>query len=222
MLGIDGGYLPAALFAFALTMIACLIIERSLSPEERRLIAESQSPLWHPINENVRRKLMSKYDNTQISVVSMAVSSAVIGVIVFVLGILPGRHSLEFKDPAVILPIAAGAAVISFVFLLLRKGRGASWLDIDETATYTVIPVHHCYDVTHYSRNRMRSLSSNSFDSSFFRTWITRYLVFYQPDGRYVLRIPENTGECVAVILVSCHGSVTWMPVSSNNPEEFI
>ncbi|MBR3417992.1 MAG: hypothetical protein IKG82_04805 [Oscillospiraceae bacterium] len=51
-------------------------------------------------------------------------------------------------------------------------------------------------------------------------TWYENYLVFYQPDGRYVLKIPKGGHFCSAVIIVLYHGAVTWLPVDAYTPED--
>ena len=202
--------------AFLLSMTVCLLIEQHLSEEERDLIAQSQSPLWHPVNDKVRRMLTAKYADTQESISSMALGSVVIGALAGLFFLLPPRHSLRPMHPELALPAAVFGGLIGFVVTMLRKGRGAGWLSIDDSAMFTVIPVHHCFDVEHHRRYRSVHMYMNT------DTTYENYLVFYQPDGRYVLRIPKNTGECRAVIVVTCQGNVTWMPVSTLVPEEFL
>ena len=167
-------------------------------------------PLWHPANNTVRAKIRNKYEGTQFSLTGMIAGSIGIGAAVFFIGILPPKHSTEFNDPAVVLPVAVVAAIIGFFVMFLTKGRGASWLEIDESAMYTVIPVHHCFDVKHHSRRYLH------------RTWYESYLVFYQPDGRYVLKIPNGVTGCQAVIVVVFRGAVTWLPVDAYTPEEYL
>ena len=196
--------------AFLLTLVICFLIEHRLSKAERQIVAETPMPLWHPVNAFVRAKITNKYEGSQFTLTGMIIGSLCIGAGVFVIGILPPRHSTELNDPSVVLPIAVIAAVIGFVVMLLLKGRGANWLEIDESAMYTVIPVHHCFDVKHYSRRPIR------------RTWYVSYLVFYQPDGRYVLKIPEGVTGCQAVIVVLFRGAVTWLPVDAYTPEEYL
>ena len=202
--------------AFLLSMTVCLLIEQHLSEEERDLIAQSQSPLWHPVNDKVRRMLTAKYADTQESISSMALGSVVIGALAGLFFLLPPRHSLRPMHPELALPAAVFGGLIGFVVTMLRKGRGAGWLSIDDSAMFTVIPVHHCFDVKHYVRHRYVQTFP------LYETRYVNYLVFYQPDGRYVLRIPRNAGECRAVVVVTCQGNVTWMPASTLIPEEFL
>ena len=196
--------------AFLLTLVICFLIEHRLSGEEKQIVAETPMPLWHPVNAFVRAKIGSKFEGTQFSLTGMTAGSVCIGAAIFVIGILPSRHSTEFRDPAAVLPFAVAAAVIGFVVMIIVKGRGANWLEIDESAMYTVIPVHHCFDVKHHSRRFLR------------RTWYESYLVFYQPDGRYVLKIPNGVTGCQSVIVVLFRGAVTWLPVDAYTPEEYL
>ena len=197
-----------------LALVVCFLIEHHLSNEERQIIAETPMPLWKPVNSFVRSRIITKYEGSQFSPVGMIIGSIAIGVAVFVVGILPGRHSIEMNDPAVVMPIAFFAAVIAFVVMFFYKGRGANWLDIDDSAMYTVIPVHHCYEVKHYYRHRSIFSENNA--------WYTHFLVFYQPDGKYVLKLPDGHTTCSAVIIVLYHGSVTWLPVDAFTPEDML
>ena len=198
--------------AFLLVLVICFLIEHRLSREERQLIADAPMPLWKPVNAPVRSKIREKYESSQFRLPGMIIGSLVIGIAVFVIGILPTRHSTGFNDPSVVLPIAAAAAIIGFIVMLLCRGRGAHWLEIDESAMYTVIPVHHCYEIKQHHRSPYRLTGGE--------TWYENYLVFYQPDGRYVLKIPKGGHFCSAVIIVLYHGAVTWLPVDAYTPED--
>lgn len=197
-----------------LALVVCFLIEHHLSDEERQIMAETPMPLWKPVNAFVRSGIITKYEGSQFSPVGMIIGSIAIGVAVFVVGILPGRHSIEMNDPAVVMPIAFIAAVIAFAVMFFYKGRGANWLNIDDSAMYTVIPVHHCYEVKHYYRHRSIFSGNNA--------WYTHFLVFYQPDGKYVLKLPDGHTTCSAVIIILYHGSVTWLPVDAYTPEDML
>ena len=197
-----------------LVLVICFAIEHHLSAEERQIIAEAPMPLWNPVNKFVMSKIASKYEGSQFSLPGMLMGSLGIGIAVFVIGILPPRHSVEFHDPAVVMPIAVIAAVVGFLVMLLYKGKGANWLDIDESAMYTVIPVHHCFEVKHQSRSRYRLAEAH--------TWYENYAVFYQPDGRYVLKLPSGAHFCSAIIVVKFHGGITWLPVDAFTPEDML
>ena len=103
--------------AFLLVLVICFLIEHRLSREERELIADAPMPLWKPVNTPVRSKIREKYESSQFRLPGMIIGSLVIGIAVFVIGILPPRHSTEFNDPSVVLPIAADTVFfISGVF----------------------------------------------------------------------------------------------------------
>ncbi len=207
---IDVGFMTAMLPAFLLTLVICFLIERRLSKAERQIVAETPMPFWHPVNALVKAKIRNRYETTQFSIVSMAIGSVCIGALVLILGTLSTKDSTDTKDLSVLLPIAVIAAIIGFIVMFIIKHRGANWLDIDETAMYTVMPVHRCYEGKHDSRRPVR------------RTWYEHYHVFYQPDGRYVLKIPSGMNSCQAVIAVLYRGAVTWVPIDAYTPEELL
>lgn len=207
---IDLGFMTVMLPAFFLTLVICFLIERRLSKAERQIVAETPMPFWHPVNALVKSKIRNRYETSQFSIVSMAIGSVCIGALVLIVGTFSTKDSTDTTDLSVLLPIALIAAIIGFIVMFIIKYRGANWLDIDETAMYTVIPVHNCYQVKHYSRRPVR------------RTWYEHYLVFYQPDGRYVLKLPSGMNSCQAVIVVLYRGAVTWIPIDAYTPEELL
>lgn len=207
---IDLGFMTAMLPAFFLTLVICFLIERRLSKAERQIVDETPMPFWHPVNAFVKSKIRNRYETSQFSIVGMAIRSVCIGALVLIVGAFSTRDSTDTTDLSVLLPIALIAAIIGFIVMFIIKYRGANWLDIDETAMYTVIPVHHCYKVKHYSRRPVP------------RIWYDHYLVFYQPDGRYVLKLPSEMNSCQAVIVVLYRGAVTWVPIDAYTPEELL
>lgn len=196
---------PAAVLA-----IGC-IMHQSLSPSERSYTASLSYPLWEPVTPEIKAAVTAHIQITQYSMLIITAISAGIFFLTFVILLFPistmyEMHSLagDLKTAAV---IACCVAVIGFFVLFLTKGISGDWLDIDDSAVYTKVPIDHMYDVEHYGKNG--------------HCWYTSYLVFYQPDGRYTLRAPSGSGECNTVVVVKFRNRLTWYPVHEQHPEDF-
>ncbi len=200
-LGLEPGLITLAgmILIPAVILLVCYIIEQRLSAEEKALVENTSSPLWYPVDENIRRNLARKYQETQHSPVYIVFVSIVVFVVTMVLGMLPSaKYHRGFSTPAEVLPIAIIFAAAAFFIIYIKKGIGGNWLDIDDTAMYTVVKIHHCFDV-HFR---------NKYGDHYYK-----YLVFYQPDGRYVLRLTDHdTSQVDSVTIVKFRNSITWVP----------
>ena len=208
---ITGGVGFAPLFVLTpFIVIGALIFmiwyEHSLSDSERRMCERLSYPLWEPVTIDVRQLVITQQNSTQLGLAAILGISAMIGLLVFACAVAPGRRS-KGADPAVGLGLAAVAAAGTFIFLYIRKGIGAKWMEMDDTAVYTKVPIDHMYDVTHHGKHG--------------RTWVESYLVFYLPDGKYILPAKKGTGECNTVILVRYGKAITWFTTYELHPEDF-
>ena len=69
----------------------------------------------------------------------------------------------------------------------------------------TVIPIDHRFDIKH--SRRFGNIGSERWE------WFRHYLVFYLPDGRYVLPAGPGSGYAKALVIVQYKGSLAWYPV---------
>lgn len=192
-----------------LTLVICFIRENTLSDSERRMISQLPYPLWEPVTPEIRQLVTEQQEHSQLTFTGMILSSAVLGGLAFGVMVTPSRGSRSsFLNPPAALGIAALIAAITFICLLIRNGISENWLEMDDSAVYTKVPIDHMYDVIHHGKHG--------------RTWITSYLVFYQPDGRYVLSAPKGCGDCNTVIIVKYGKALTWMPIYEHHPEEYM
>lgn len=190
-----------------IVLAVCYAVEQHLTDGERRIIANTPNPLWQPVTPEIKSLVIEQQSSTQLSLKAMVTASLALGGLLFLMGIMPGRHSRKsLAPPNVMLVVALFAAAAMFLWLMLTKGIGANWMEIDETAVFTQIPIDHMFDVTHYGRHG--------------RQWVESYLVFYQPDGRYVLHAPKDSGFGNTVTVVKFRGATTWLVTEERHWEE--
>lgn len=175
----------------------CWFIEHHLSPEERETCSSMLPPLWEPVSEAVLNEL-----GEQSGHVSREAGSAIgIGAVLAVSNLLPTRRHPEINPRAAFIFGVIAAAV--FAADLFRR---MLWKNADSSAVCTEIPIDHMYEVTHHSRRR---------------TWTESYLVFYQPEGKYILKAKPGCGDVGKIVVVKYHGMVTWVaapkPIQSRN-----
>lgn len=192
-----------------LSLMICFVIFHALSPEEKQIIREMDYPLWQPVTPEIKARVCAEQSGTQLSLTAMLVSSGVAGFMVMMICLLPSKRRHEsLVSPQVSLIIGIAAAIAMFLYLMISKGIGANWLLIDDSAMFLQVPIDHMYDVTHHGKRG--------------RTWTTSYLVFYQPDGRYILRAPAGSGDCNTVTVVKFGKALTWFPEYIRHPEDYM
>lgn len=193
----------------AIVLAVCYAIEHHLTEGERQIIADTSYPLWQPVTPRIKTLVIEQQRSTQMTLPQMLAACGTCAVVVFLMGIMPGRHSHKsLAPPNIMLVISLLCAAAVFVYLMVTKGIGANWMEIDETAVFTQIPIDHMYDVTHHSKHG--------------RTWTESYLVFYLPDGRYVLHAPEGSGFGNTVTVVKFRGALMWTVTSEQHPEDYL
>ncbi len=162
-------------------------LEHLLTDEERRVIESTELPLWLPATPDLIEGVRARKNRFT----SRMVSIMIIGAIFMLAFLSPKRGEPNYSA---MLTVGIVTAVIILFDYLMRS----RWNYIDETAVYTTVPIDHMYDVTHHGKHG--------------RTWVESYIVFYLPDGRYVLHAESGDGRARAITLVRWHGMVMWLP----------
>ena len=188
--------------------VVCYFIIHHLTPDEKHMIENMAYPLWQPVTQEIKARVCAEQSDSQMSLSSILIAGVTTGGFAAVFCILPGkrgRRALASPETAVVIGMIV--AVITVIYLMISKGVGANWLEIDDSAVYLQIPIDHMYDVEHHGR--------------YGRTWVESYLVFYQPDGRYILHAPRGSGDCNTVTVVKYGKALTWFPSYERHPEDF-
>lgn len=175
-------------------LIVCLAIEQSLSPEEKMLIEAADLPLWQPADPQIIASIRMNEESK-----GSPVLGGLLGGVVFCAAILV---TIGFNTVTVLL---CGAIIIAIVILLVSDLLGSSaWAEIDETAVYTDIAVDHMYDV---KRRRTRGPRHARYTEE----WYESYIVFYLPDGRYILHCRDIFQQHPPVIrVIQFRGKIRW------------
>lgn len=162
-------------------------LEHLPTDEERRVIESTELPLWMPATpdliEGVRAR-KGKFTSRMLTIM-------MIGAIFMIAFITPKHGDPDFK--AMITVGIITAVVILFDYLMRSR-----WNYIDESAVYTTVPIDHMYSVTHRGK--------------YGRTWEESYIVFYLPDGKYIVHAESGDGSARAITLVRFQGMVMWLP----------
>ncbi|HBI85699.1 MAG TPA: hypothetical protein DDX71_05355 [Ruminococcus sp.] len=169
-----------------ITLIVCYFIEQHLTVAERAIVEETAYPLWMP----APFELLEAARNYK-SKPSAFIFAAIVPLIGLELGcLLPERGDSNPTLAGFILLLFAGLCLLDWYL------RG-EWQHADSSTVYTKVDIHHMYDVEHHNK-------SNS--------WMESYLVFYQPDGRYVLHAPKGMGDVKSIYILKYRGMVIWLP----------
>lgn len=190
----------AMVLAVFVVLLLCYGWEQHLTPAEEEAIANAQYPLWEPVNEDIVDRVRSlKW--------FISLNGALAGCLFLFLGLITGLPNLVREGG---FGISALLFLIGMIIITVDFFRCMLWRSIDETAVYTFIPIDHMYDVTHHHNDG---------------DYTTSYLVFYLPDGKYVLRARAGSGDYGAIAVVKFHHMITWVSVPSTRylekPEDF-
>ncbi|MCQ2407599.1 MAG: hypothetical protein MJ065_03610 [Oscillospiraceae bacterium] len=197
---------PAAL------IIGWLAFQR-LSAGEREIVESLSYPLWEPVTPEIKSAVTEKMSSTQYSLTGAFAVSIGAFLLFFLMPFMSSRKSYShtdsvMRDPKFALAAGCIGAVVVFVIIMFTKGIGAFWLSIDDSAVFTKVPIDHMYDIKNHGR--------------YGRVWYTSYLVFYQPDGRYTLRAPKDSGSCNTVVIVKFRNRITWYTAYEQHPEDYL
>ena len=160
--------------------------------------AEAQMPLWEPLDDAVR---LAAADYAARPFTGAELISALVFLICCPLSFWSATAKLR---PFTIF-ICLFCAAVCFGSILRRT----FWREPDDSAVFIRVPVSHMYDV---------SLTIGHFGYSNNYTATSSFLVFYLPDGRYVLRARRGSGLAHELWIIQCRGRVIWLPVTEQTP----
>lgn len=178
----------AAVIAVLLALGICFYLEHRLTEAELQAIENSQLPLWQPVNEDIIERVRDLKRLCSVEGLVAGGSFLLLSVISWPTAAAAGEKPIAGK---IFLLFGLGILGVDFFCSFL-------WRSIDGTAVYTFIPIDHMYDVTHHHKDGDYTIS---------------YIVFYQPDGRYVLRARYGSGDYGAIAVVKFRGMITWVSV---------
>lgn len=166
-------YLPVvSIVVILLTLVVDYVIIHHLTPDEKKKITEASSPEWKRLPDRMK-------DEFQTDIKLFFISSAfVIGfelIFAFVVMLSEGVKTMLITL-AVILPVTLICLAIYAVWEHI-------WANMDDSAIYTKIEVDHAFE-----GERMR----------FGRR---KFIVFYLPDGKYVLETDDYLPPANIIII---------------------
>jgi len=185
------------LWAPDIVMVICFIIEQHLTPDERAIIAETPPPLWNYATEDVIDSIRASENRDARAELGAAAVIAFAVCFLFLVGFGVSAFTVTLCCLAVL------CCIIAFVYSLWKS---EIWAQVDDSAMYIDVPIHHMYDVKHTTtRGRHTWIMRES------TVWYVSYLVFYLHDGRYTLKVPGGEGDRDIVRIIKYKNSIRWM-----------
>ncbi|MBE6846930.1 MAG: hypothetical protein E7503_02200 [Ruminococcus sp.] len=185
------------LWAPAIVLVICFIIEQHLTPDERAIIAETPPPLWNYATEDVIDSIRASENRDARAELGAAAVIAFAVCFLFLVGFGVSAFTVTLCCLAVL------CCIIAFVYSLWKS---EIWAQVDDSAMYIDVPIHHMYDVKHTTtRGRHTWIMRES------TVWYVSYLVFYLHDGRYTLKVPGGEGDRDIVRIIKYKNSIRWM-----------
>lgn len=174
----EWGYIYIAIESIALILLTLAVdyaIIHHLKPDEKKKIAEASPPKWKKLPDRMKKKF---HINKKDSLISTAVAIGLNFIVAFIVLLADGVETM-LVSLVVLLPV-------TLIVLACYAVWEHIWANMDDTAIYTRIEVDHWFygEMTRGGR----------------RTFI----VFYLPDGKYVLETYGTTPKNIVVIKYKC------------------
>ncbi len=198
---------PAAVVYLLLLSVPIVVLAVSYiiiqmpSRAEREMIANAAYPLWVQADEKILRAVKDQKQQLSPGVIRVLIALGLLAV-----SSLVPKYSSEPEFGAAIVFAMTGMFVLGADMLLRHK-----WQSADQSALMTVIPIDHRFDIKH--SRRFGNIGSERWE------WFRHYLVFYLPDGRYVLPAGANAGYAEVLIIVQYNGMYAWIPCAQYYPK---
>ena len=170
---------------------------------DRDGIRDASYPIWNPVTPEIMSVIRKEEQSGQLSAAGMIILSLLAAFASFALSRIPPRGSREpifSTETSLLIALIIGAA--AFFTILFLQLRSRIWEQIDNTAMFAEIPIDHFYDVRHSKGQG--------------ETEIINYLVYYLPDGKYIMRAPEKSGLADCVTVIKFRRMVRCMVLSGN------
>lgn len=188
----DGNIIAAVMIPAFTVLIGGYIRANRITGLDKRNMDKAELPLWRPLTDDERGKLMKTKSRSIIFYIIIFVA-----VVLFL--IVPPRGGRVFVD-RLTMSIGVVTLIAIAVVLILDYINCLRWKNIDDTALCAVVPVHLHFSVEHHSRRN---------------GWTDDYIVIYLPDGKYALK--SYLAGSQTVKLVRYGGMLTYFEDDANN-----
>ncbi len=175
-----------------LTIVAAYLWCHRLTSEDRGYMEAADYPLWLPLSEEERGQLQGRQPS--------AVPTYIFSVVMLAAGIwiCGDRADAGWET---LLTIFLVTLVFATYFLVVALQSEKAWHTVDETALGMEVPVRDQFSVTYHHRGTSQTY---------------HYLVFYLPDGKYV--VPRHREFCDTIKLIQYRGMLTYIEYEKNPP----
>lgn len=176
----DGDIILAVIIPALTVIMGGYIWANRLTPLDRKNMDKAELPLWRPLTDDEREKLLKKK--------KFSILSYVVGLSVPLGLMLPPRGSSSNNVPLeerTTTKLAIAVAIVIGILMIIGYINSLRWKTVDDTAVCTVVPVHLHFSVEHHSRRS---------------SWTSEHIVIYLPDAKYVLRSTLAGSQTVKIV----------------------
>lgn len=168
-------FLTGSIALILLTLAVDYAVIHRLKPDEKKKIAESSLPKWKKLPDKMKKKFRIDKKN---SLISMAAAIGLELTAAFIVMLADGVQTM-----LVALEVLMPVTLICFAVYAVWEHI---WANMDDSAIYTRIEVNH------------------SFEGERTRGGRRHFIVFYLPDGKYVLETYGIPPKNIVVIKYKC------------------
>lgn len=179
-------------FGLVLTLIGWIWWSGRLTAEDRGYMEEAEYPLWMPLTDEDRERLGKR------NYLILWWMSIPIIITLFLFFRFPDSKTAPDTEAG----WAAFHTIEILLYLVIIVGVFLGWLNskqwkqLDDTACVAEFPIRHRYSIV---------------DRDKYGEAVYNYMVFYTPDGKFVLQ--QNGSHCDRVRIIRFRGMVTYLEV---------
>ena len=205
----------------AVAAVISLIVCNRLHHADKTAIAQSERAAWKPVSAELLVQIRAQLEERRAAFsyrLKKELAGAVLGILIAGIALLsalfskelesPGEITEELREtlltpPAVYFVLSAAAFCILLIAYFIV--RAIVWRNVGEGAVYANLPISRQYTAVHHLR--------------YGRVDYYRFVVCYQPDGRYIIKAPPHSETAAYLTVIRYRGLLCCMAIPSLNME---
>jgi len=168
---------------------------------EKELIEKADAPLWKELSDEEKKKISEK---KPMSIKVLAIWIAVIIIFMFI-----GYNLCNDETISMIIVFFSALCCVAAMYKYIDSNI---WADIDDTAVYQELTVHHCIIKKHLPTRKRLYYYTKSYSELYQKDLkniiVNRYLVCYHSSGKYIFCSIEDIHNPETVMIVKYKGKL--------------
>lgn len=207
----------------AAAAVISLIASSRLHHADKAAIAQSERAVWKPVSAELLVQIRAQLEERRKDFsrrLKKELPGAVLGILIVGIILFVAMFTKELESPGTVteelreklltppaLPVLLAAAAFCILLIAYSIVRAVVWRNVGEGAVYANLPISRQYTAVHHLGHG--------------RTVYYRFVVCYQPDGRYIITAPPHSEKAAYLTVIRYRGLLCCMAFPSLNITEY-